>query len=387
VTKLLQGVSPVRLQRFFVPLDRRRERYQISNAIRERCIFAAHNVANDPPFSRLDLVSCRNVLMYLLQGAQEKVLQTLHYALKPHGFLLLGASESVGASSPLFTSIEQHQQVFAKKSQGRSLPLRKVVHGGESAVGMRQEHPDRRAEAMMKTFDVQQETDRLLLATYVPASVAIDAEMQILYVRGHISPYLEPAPGKANFHLLKWVREGLKLGLRAAIHAAQHADQPVRREGLQVSGTTRMVQITVVPLKESSATRCFLIIFEESPPLASHGRRRSKQPAEAARIAALEQELATTQAEVQIILEEHDSANERLQAANEESQSSNEENCKRVMKNSGLLTRNCKRVMSNCVWLRTMLSPLSRPLASRWQYWAQTCGCSVPTPLFITSSG
>ncbi len=324
-TKLLQGVSSVRLQRFFVPIDRRRERYQISKAIRERCIFAAHNVANDPPFSRLDLVSCRNVLMYLFPEAQENVLQTLHYALNPQGFLLLGASESVGASSPLFTRLEQHQQVFAKKSQGRSLPLRKAVPGGESIVGMRQEHLDRRAEAMTKTFDVQQATDRLLLTTYVPASVVIDAEMQILYVRGHISPYLEPAPGKATFHLLTWVREGLKLGLRAAIHTAQHADQPVRRDGLQVSGTTRMVQITVVPLKESSTTRCFLIIFEESPPLASHGGRRGKQTAEAGRIAALEQELATTQAEVQVILEEHDSANERLQAANEESQSSNEE--------------------------------------------------------------
>jgi len=324
-TKLLQGVSSARLQRFFVPIDRRGERYQISKAIRERCIFATHNVANDPPFSRLDLVSCRNVLMYLLPGAQEKVLQTLHYALKPHGFLLLGASEGVGTSTTLFTRLEQHQQIFAKKSQGRSLPLHQVVPGGESTVGMRQERLDRRAEAMMKTFDVQQETDRLLLTTYVPASVVIDAEMQILYVRGHISPYLEPAPGKANFHLLKWVREGLKLGLRATIHAAQNADQPIKRDGLQVSGTNRMVQITVVPLKESSMTHCFLIVFEESlsPPL--HGRKQGKQTGEAARIAALEQELATTQAEVQAILEEHDSANERLQTANEESQSSNEE--------------------------------------------------------------
>lgn len=178
---------------------------------------------------------------------------------------------------------------------------------------------------MMKTFDVQQETDRLLLATYVPASVVIDTEMQILYVRGHISPYLEPAPGKANLHLLTWVREGLKLGLRAAIHAAQHADQPIRREGLQVSGTSSMVRITVVPLKESSTTRCFLIVFEESPSLSLHGGRRGKQTAEAARIAALEQELTTTRAEVQVILEEHDSANERWQIANEEGQSSNEE--------------------------------------------------------------
>ena len=324
VTKGLQEISPARLQQFFVPIDRKGERYQISKAIRERCVFAVHNVANDPPFSRLDLVSCRNVLMYFLPEVQEKVLQTLHYALKPHGFLLLGASESVGANSTLFTRVEQHQQVFAKKSQWRSLPLRQDMHGDGDAVGTRPANLDKRAEETMKTFDVQQETDRLLLTTYVPASVVIDAEMQILYIRGRTGPYLEPAPGRPNYHLLKWVREGLKLGLRAAIHAAQKEDQPVKREGLQVSGTNRMVQITVVPLKESSTTRCFLIIFEEGPPLPSH-EGEGQPTVTTARIAALELELANTQAEVQIILEEHDNANDRLQAANEEIRSSNEE--------------------------------------------------------------
>ncbi len=118
--KTMQAISSQRLQRFFVPMDSKGERYQISKALRERCVFARHNVANDPPFSRLDLVSCRNVLMYLTPVLQENVLQTLHYALNPHGFLLLGASESVGLASALFTPVEQRQKLFTKKAGGET---------------------------------------------------------------------------------------------------------------------------------------------------------------------------------------------------------------------------------------------------------------------------
>jgi two-component system, chemotaxis family, CheB/CheR fusion protein len=333
--KTMQEVSPQRLQRFFLPLERSREQYQISKAIRERCVFARQNVANDPPFSRLDLVSCRNVLIYLTLGAQEKVLQALHYALKPHGFLLLGASESVGLSSPLFRHVEPHLKLFLKKSWGRNPSHRMTLQEDEPASRTREASSNKRAEKMMNEFDVQQEVDRLLLTTYAPASVVIDDDLQILHIRGRTSPYLEPAPGKADFHLLKWVRDGLKLGVRTAIQAAQKENHPISREGLQVSGTTRMVRVTVVPLQGTATVRCFLVLFEESPsqaPQATEPRvtgvlfgRQGKRSSEAARMSALEQELVTIQAEVQAILEERDRTNERLQAANEEVRSSNEE--------------------------------------------------------------
>jgi two-component system CheB/CheR fusion protein len=333
--KTMQTVSPQRLQRFFLPLERSGERYQISKAIRERCVFARQNVANDPPFSRLDLVSCRNVLIYLTPGAQEQVLQTFHYALKPHGFLLLGASESVGLSSPLFTSVEPHLKLFLKKSWGRNLSHRMIIQEDEPASTTREASSNMRAEKMMNEFDIQQEVDRLLLTTYAPASVVIDDDMLILHIRGRTSPYLEPAPGKADFHLLRWVRDGLKLGVRTAIQAAQKENHPVSRDGLQVSETTRMVRVTVVPLQGPSTIRSFLVLFEESPSLAPQATessvtgalfgRQGKRSSEAARMSALEQELATTQAEVQAILEERDRTNERLQAANEEVRSSNEE--------------------------------------------------------------
>ncbi len=332
--KNMQGVSPQRLQRFFVPMDSSHERYQISKAIRERCVFARQNVANDPPFSRLDLVSCRNVLMYLNPMLQEKVLQTLHYALKPHGFLLLGTSESVGLGSVLFARAEPHLKLFTKKSWEISLPRSQIAPGDERVIRTREESVARGAKDMIHAFDVQQEADRLLLTTYAPASVVIDTEMQILHIRGRIGPYLEPAPGKANFHLLKWARDGLQLGLRAAIHAAQKEDRPIIREGLRVNGTTRNVRVSVVPLKGAATTRYFLILFEEGPfPVLSGTETtafgslpgRAKRSVTVARIAALEQELATTQAEVQAMLAEHDRVNEHLQAANEETRSTNEE--------------------------------------------------------------
>jgi two-component system CheB/CheR fusion protein len=331
--KTLQAVSPERLQRFFLPLDRSGGQYQISEAIREHCVFAQHNVAHDPPFSRLDLVSCRNVLIYLTPLGQEKVLQTLHYALKPHGFLLLGASESVGPGSTLFTRVEQYQKLFTKKSWGRHL-LPPVIRSGDERA-TRQENAKKETEEMIQEFDIQQEAERLLLTTYAPASVIIDADLQILHFRGQTSLYLEPAPGRANFHVLKWAREGLKLGLRAAIYAAQKEDQPIRREGLHLSGTNRIVQITVVPLKASSLLHGFLVLFEEGLPLAplfaepiSLGTllgRRARRTATAIRITTLEQELVKTQAEVQAMLDADEKANEHLQAANEEVRSSNEE--------------------------------------------------------------
>ena len=333
--KNMQEISPQRLQRFFVPMDRSGERYQISKAIRACCIFARQNVANDPPFSHLDLVSCRNVLMYLTPALQEKVVQTLHYALKSHGFLLLGSSESVGPGSTLFTRAEPHQKLFTKKNWERSPPLSQVVPANERVIKTRAQSVNEGAEDMIQTFDVQQEADRLLLTTYAPASVVIDTEMQIIHIRGRIGPYLEPMPGKANFHILKWARDGLQLGLRTSIQAAQKEDHPIIREGLRVNGTARSVRITVVPLKGASTAPYFLILFEEGPPPASLvtkptaftylSGRRGKSAVVDARVATLEQELAITQSEVQGMLEEHERVSEHLQEANEETRSSNEE--------------------------------------------------------------
>ena len=324
----LREVSSRRLQQFFTPVDRARGSYRIATALRERCIFALHNVTKDPPFSRLDLVSCRNLLIYLKQDLQRKVIQTLHYALNPQGFLWLGTSESVGPQSRLFTTVEPRQKLYLKKTAGRSFPFSLVMGEETPPVNHAEEGGTPMLEETINVGDLQLEADRLLLANYTPASVVIDADMEILHVRGHTSPYLELAPGKAGLNLLNMVREGLGLALRTAVHTAAKEHHLVTKEGLQVSvpDATRQVRITVIPLKTSSGGPYFLVLFGEMPPVAAAGlppteeqaSRPGRRGPSAQRIAVLEQELSATRAEMQTMLEERDAANEELQAAIEE---------------------------------------------------------------------
>jgi two-component system, chemotaxis family, CheB/CheR fusion protein len=333
-TSALSAVSPQRLKRFFTPFDRNREHYRICEEIREQCLFTLHDMTKDPPFSRLDLVSCRNVLIYLGPTLQQKVIQTFHYALKPHGFLLLGISENVGLFSRLFAPVEQYLKLSAKKATEGSPFLSPVKNEERSPLSI-SEGGSWMFEETRQNTTIQQEVDRLLLANYVPACVIIDAEMEILHVRGHTGPYLELAPGKTSFNLLKMAREGLRLGLRSAIHSAKQDNHMVTKDGLLVTaaGTTREVRVTVLPLQDPSIGRSFLVLFEEvstplTPSLSSSGEQTnhsSKRSVAARRIASLEQELATTRTEMQSLLEDRDATNEELQAANEEIRASNEE--------------------------------------------------------------
>ncbi|WP_201379838.1 chemotaxis protein CheB [Ktedonobacter sp. SOSP1-85] len=330
----LSAVSLARLERFFTPIDQEKRSYCISQAIRERCIFALHNVTKDPPFSRLDLVSCRNVLIYLEPALQQKVIQIFHYALNPHRFLLLGVSENVDPQSRLFTPVERRQKLYARNASKPRPPLSVVTSEGVLPASNPQEGGTPMPEETTPNGDIQQEADRLLLANYIPASVIINTEMEILQVRGHTGPYLELAPGKTSLNLLKMARDGLRLGLRMAIHAARKDNRPVTKDGLQVVtfGTAREIRVTVIPLKGPPAEHYFLVLFEDmAPPVPAtplsgeQTDRTSKRGLVARRIAALELELATTRAEIQEMLEERDSANEKLQAANEEIRCSNEE--------------------------------------------------------------
>ena len=330
----LSALSPERLERCFTPLDRTRGLSHISKAIRERCVFALHNVAKDPPFPRLDLVSCRNVLMYLRSPLQRRVLQTFHYALKPHGFLLLGLAESAASLPRLFACLDTRQKVYAKKADGGVLPLSLMVSAETPAASNPREGDRPMPEETRKGFDVQQEADRVLLTNYTPASVVIDSDMEILHVRGHTSPYLEMAPGKASFNLLKMVRDDLALDVRVAIHTASKEHQAVTKEGLHMAsvGTTRKVSVTVIPLNGPPADHYYLILFAEVhslptlPAAASANEQAGSTRGVAAhRVAALEQELASTRTEMRTMLEERDAANEELQAASEEILASNEE--------------------------------------------------------------
>jgi two-component system, chemotaxis family, CheB/CheR fusion protein len=331
---LTEDVSPERLRRFFTEAD---GGYRVSKPIRDMVVFARQNVLADPPLSRLDLISCRNLLIYLEPVLQKRLLPMLHYALKPTGVLWLGSSETVGSASDLFMPEEKKHRFYSKKLTAARMHF-------QSARG---DAAHERAGAGQKTnyvselrgeHDAQKEADRILLARYSPAGVVINAEMEILQVRGSTGAYLESPVGKATLNLLKMAREGLMLPLRAAIQKATKADATIRKEGVRVNydGEFRQVNLEVIPIKGLVANeRNFLVLFEpdaQAPRLkpSAPGTHKAKgttkrKTAEDRHVARLQQELAATREYMQSLVEQHEASNEELQSANEEIQSSNEE--------------------------------------------------------------
>jgi len=258
-------VSTERLQRFFTKTD---DHYQIARSIRDLCIFAQHNLIRDPPFSRLDLISCRNVLIYLDQSLHRRVLSLFHYALKPHGFLILGPSETVGQSAEFFEYLGEGHRIYVRKDTPERAAL--AFETGESLKGQ----PARidPSTTLSGQFDVNRmlkESDRLLLTRYAPASVLVDEDLNILQFRGETSPYLEHPPGPATLNLRKLARPSLVVALSTAISEARKEGAPVRREGisLEAQGETREMLLEVIPIRApETEAPCYLILFEKPRP-------------------------------------------------------------------------------------------------------------------------
>jgi len=346
---LAQDVSPERLRRFFVE---EQGGYRITKPLREMVVFARQNLISDPPFSRMDLISCRNLLIYLEPSLQKKALPTFHYALKPEGYLLLGASESIGSFTDLFESADKKHKIYSKKAAPThtfQLPV-KTPRGAEPSpgqvrnagtavamgIGQGQQEDGFRTE-----LNAQREADRVSVNQFAPPGVLINEELQILQFRGPTSAYLEPPIGKATFDVIKMAREGLMLPLRAAINKAKIENTTTREENLRVyqNGSIRTVNLEVIPLK-NLRERCFLILFEDAEKVKRSTASEPPQPAElpsegrpdvsaasqeSLRLAELEFELRETRDYLQSIQEQHEAGNEELQASNEEVQSANEE--------------------------------------------------------------
>ena len=331
---ITHDVSPERLQRFFAEVD---GSFRISKPIRDMCVFARHNVLTDPPFSQIDLISCRNLLIYLEPALQQRLVEHLHYALKPAGFLLLGSSETISSYRALFAAEDARHKIYAKKPGTHRMVLGQPAgrYQGRAEPG---HGPGRLQPA---GADVRTEADRILMARYAPPGVLVNAELEILQFRGDTGPYLAPAPGKASLNLLRMTREGLLVTLRSAINKARKDNAPVREEGVRVEadGGTREVDLEVVPVKGSSAGEGgFLVLFEEpAPPPTSLPRGKKGKAARPQTRAAAEEEaaerenarlareLAATGEYLQSVIEQQEAANEELQSANEEVQSANEE--------------------------------------------------------------
>ena len=327
-------LSPARLDAFFHPAG---GSFQIRKAVRDLCVFAQHNLLKDPPFARLDLLSCQNVLIYLGPLAQKKVVQSFHYALAPHGVLLLGPSETIGAASDLFAPAGEHtRQLYVKKASSAHPLVGRDTRRSTRGRASSEEGNSMAHEEGQREFDLQHETDRLL-ASFAPASVVIDAQMEILHFRGDTSPYLGPAPGRASLNLFKMARAGLDLALRAALAKARKSGGPVKQEGIQLSdhGVLRDIAVEVIPVQASASERYFVILFEEAPapttapPLSlvpdDHTGSAARRGVKDRRIGELEREVETTRQQMHSMIEELEAANEELHAANEESLSSNEE--------------------------------------------------------------
>jgi two-component system, chemotaxis family, CheB/CheR fusion protein len=327
----LTEISPERRRRFFVAVE---GGYQISKAVRELCVFARQDLTSDPPFSRLDLISCRNVLIYLEPILQKKIMPIFHYALKPMGFLMLGSSESIGDFSDLFAIADKKNRIYSRKLAPMRLnfnfmnsyaPIDRVIPGTPPAT------------EVWSDSNLAQAADELVLERYAPAGVIVNSDLEILQFRGQTSPYLEPAPGKASLNLLKMARAELALELRAAIHRANQRGTAVHKTGLQLQvGEDRLtVSLDIIPFNQAGVdNHYFLVLFSsnraDQPAIETHSIAidPSKPPQQQAleqEAARLQQELTTTKEYLQSIIEAQEASNQDLKVANEEILSSNEE--------------------------------------------------------------
>jgi len=328
-------VSAERLRRFFTKVE---GGYRISKSIRDMCIFAQHNVLNDPPFSRMDLICCRNLLIYLEPVLQNKIIAMFHYATRPGGYLLLGTSEGVGTAMNLFSTEDRTYKIFLKKSTG----VRQPVTFSLGAPGERHEYgafrvPSKRPDTDWNYFEAQKEFDRRLLSQYTPATVFINEDLEIIHTRGNVNRYLKLAPGRASLSIIKMAREALLLDLRNALTKSKKDNVTVRKQNIQIKNgngaadSIRLVTFEVAPIRMGNLKEVyFMIVFEESlaaprPRAAGPSKRGELESAVSRRIAKLEEELSATKEYLHSVIETQEATNEELQSANEEILSSNEE--------------------------------------------------------------
>jgi two-component system, chemotaxis family, CheB/CheR fusion protein len=327
---IAEDVSPERLRRFFTEAE---GGYRVGKPLRDMCVFARQNVVADPPFSRMDLISCRNLMIYLEPVLQKQILPLLHYALRPRGVLWLGSSETAGAASDLFEPEDKRHRFYSK----RPTAGRPRINYPTDTQARERETVRRPAMARVDVTsnngeaEAQRESDRIIAARYAPASALINEEMNVLQLRGETSPYIEQSPRKATRNLLKMAREELLVALREAVDEAREDERPVRRENLRVKydGATVGVNLEVIPLRHSlSEERYFLALFETAEAADQGGDRKARggrRKSEERQIKQLHQELAAARDHLQSVVEEYDATNEELQSASEEAQSSNEE--------------------------------------------------------------
>lgn len=340
IENIARNITPERLERFFVRED---DYFRVTRSVRDCCTFARQNVVFDPPFSRMDLISCRNLLIYLDPSLQRRVLPLLHYALKPQGVLVLGMSESAGTGSDFFTPLgEQKYKIYAKTDlPGRAMPMPATnFPSSPDRLSKRAASGQPNAEEIFR-----KQIDGLTLAAYAPPSVLCTQDMNVVEFRGDTSAFLMNRSGAPTTQLRSLVRTGLVVAVTEAVHESMSGASTARRDNLRVDTPegVRPASITVVPVPPAQGKTGWFLVFFEFDNAAGQSATRARpgfwgalkalgsasgtlpRSADAAELERLTEELGATRNHITVILNEHEAAVQELRSSEEEMLSNNEE--------------------------------------------------------------
>ncbi|HEY2481260.1 MAG TPA: CheR family methyltransferase [Caulobacteraceae bacterium] len=321
----LEGVSDARRARFFI---RDGGGYAVAKNVRELCIFSPHSVIRDPPFSRMDLISCRNLLIYFGADAQRQIIPIFHYSLRPHGVLFLGASENVSQFNELFTAIDKKHRIYRSRddatSKVRLSSLLANLHRTTSGLDLTVRPPAAAAISLRDAVNAQ------VMGDFAPAHVTVDRDGEVVYYSTRTGKYLEAAQGSPSRELVTMVRKGLRVDVRAAFRECVESGRRVVRPGVMMEdqeGRTQLLAIIVEPLAQrDSDRRLYLVLFiDDGPPRSRDAALTEARGDAAGDTLHLEAELRETRERLQSLVEEYETALEELKSSNEELVSLNEE--------------------------------------------------------------
>ena len=327
----LNAVSAQRLAKYFT---KNNGGYQVNKSIRDMCVFAHHNFLKDPPFGKMDCISCRNVLIYMEPYLQKKALTTFHYALNPKGFLLLGKSETTGGVPDLFASASKTDKLYTRRDvPGRFMQV--ASQRSEQILNRPANSSKSYSDSYRNRTDFQKTADDILLTKYTPAGVVVNEAMDIVHFRGNTGNYLEQAPGKPSHNLLVMAKQGLSFELRNILYKAKTDKAAVVKENipLHVNGSLRNISIEALPLP-NTVEPYYLVLFHDHNLTDAAGlgvvskrkvSAKTKKDEKDIRIQLLEQELSQLREDMRSITEDQEASNEELQSANEELLSGSEE--------------------------------------------------------------
>jgi two-component system, chemotaxis family, CheB/CheR fusion protein len=321
---IAEHVTPERLERFFIRQD---GALQVTRELREMVLFSSHSFIKDPPFSRLDLISCRNVMIYLGQDLQKKLIPLFHYALRPGGYLFLGPSEIVASHKDLFGTLDKKHRIFERKETlprpAVAFPLAESSRPNLPGVTSRGKPPEPAEER-----DLPKRLERIILQRYRPACVTVKENGDAVYFSGRLGRYLDHPTGSPDVNVVSMAREGLRIPLRTALHKSVTSRERVVQKQIpvQTNGTVSQVDLTVEPIAEFQSANLYMVVFEDTVSSAGPPHPAPAPDATAEEtIRHLEDELRSARENAQAMFEELESSNEELKSANEEYQSTNEE--------------------------------------------------------------